>query len=328
MKYDLNFSIIIDKRSSGKTLIDAVSQRFTYHTCDYWQNQITEGVIRINDRATSPGQILNEGDSLKFTIKNFEEPDINCDYQIVFQNDFLFLVNKPAGLPVHSTRRFYRQTLVETMRRRQGIAKISPLQRLDRETSGLMFVADNDRVPAKFYKRLTHYLKRKFYLAIVRGRFPWSHKVCNQSLAEALTPPVKYKMIASDQGKTAQTSFSLLAANNDFSLVLAEIVNGRKHQIRAHLQHLGFPLIGEKLYYKDALYFIKRCNDEMTANDWKELGANNHLLHSFAISTRLPGHDDEIFFAEKVPDEFLQKASFFPDWLSKARQIVISSKQQ
>ncbi|MGM0601192.1 MAG: pseudouridine synthase, partial [Candidatus Rifleibacteriota bacterium] len=328
MKYDLNFSIIIDKRSSGKTLIDAVIERFTYHRGDYWRAKITNGLIRINDQITKPDQILVDGDALTFIIENFEEPDINCEYQIVYQNDFLFLINKPAGLPVHSTRRFYRQTLVETMRRRQNIARISPLQRLDRETSGLMFVADNDRVPPRFYKRLGNYLKRKYYLAIVRGRFPWEQKHLAQPLKEALTPPVQYRMIPSEDGKNAETCFRLLNANDNCSLVLAEIVSGRKHQIRAHLQYLGFPLIGEKLYYKDAYYFIKRCNDEMTDKDWNELGAHNHLLHSFAILTRLPGHQDEIFFGENLPEEFLQKADIFPDWLKKAKQTVISLNRE
>jgi 23S rRNA pseudouridine1911/1915/1917 synthase len=322
MKYDLKLSTIIDARSEGKSLFEAISDRFSYQSPEFWLKRIEEGLITINSQRAKPDQLLCSGDLLDFMVPDFEEPDINTDYQTVWRNDFLLLINKPAGLPVHSTRRFYYQTLVGEIRRREGFTDINPLQRLDRETSGLMFVSQTSAVPKKFHKNFKNYLKGKFYLAIVRGRFSHDELSMTQPLKEASVPPVRYKMIAAPDGKTTRTDFYCIDRNDDFSLVLARLETGRKHQIRAHLEILGFPLIGEKLYYKNALYFLKRCNDELQAEDMAQLGAQNHLLHSYAVKTAFPDEPPSYHYADKFSVEFSQKLDCFKDWQEKARKII------
>lgn len=322
MKYDLELATLIDSRSAGKSLIEAVAERFSYHPSSYWQEKIGQGQVLINQQKAAAAQILGEGDSLSFTIANFEEPDIDTDYQLIWRNDFLLLINKPAGLPVHSTRRFYYQTLVAEIRRREGFADINPLQRLDRETSGLMFLSRTSLVPPKFHRNFKKYLHDKFYLGLVRNRFPWQHICVDQPLKECLTPPVRYKMIAAPDGKQAKSEFFCLAGNNDYSLLLIRLETGRKHQIRAHLEHLGFALVGEKLYCNDGYYFLKRCDDNMTETDWQNLGASNHLLHAYAICTALPGYETQTFFAQKFPAEFAARLSEFPGWQEAAQSII------
>lgn len=322
MRYDLQLETLIDSRSSGKSLLEAISERFSYHPHQFWQEKISLGQVTINKEPAHAGQILAEDDLLSFIIPNFEEPDIDTDYQTVWRNDYLLLVNKPAGLPVHSTRRFYFQTLIAEIRRREGFSDINPLQRLDRETSGLMFLSQTSRVPHRFHKNFKKYLKAKFYLGLVRGNFSWDRIKVSQPLKECKVPPVRYKMIVAPDGKEAESEFFCLGSREGQSLLLIRLETGRKHQIRAHLEFLGFPLIGEKLYYDDASYFLKRCDDNLTETDLDELGASNHLLHAYALITEFPDYGRRIFLANPTSAEFSRYLESFTDWQSETEKII------
>jgi RluA family pseudouridine synthase len=322
MKYDLRLNTVIDARSAGKTLVLAIAERFSYHPVSFWQAKIDDGQILINGKKAFSEQILEEGDDLCFEIPDFEEPDIDSDYQTIWRNDFLLLVNKPAGLPVHSTRRFYHQTLIASIRRNEGSADINPLQRLDRETSGLMFLCWTSLAPRKLKKNFKDYLTGKFYLAVVRGHFPWEKTVVDQPLKESLTPPVRYKMLVAEDGKPASSIFFRLNSDDECSLLLIKLETGRKHQIRAHLEHLGHSLIGEKLYYKEGYYFLKRCDDDLSDSDLMELGSKNHLLHAYAVKTSFPGHEPQTFFASRTSEEFSNFLQRFPGWQEAAKAII------
>jgi RluA family pseudouridine synthase len=324
MKYDLKLTTEIDSRSEGKTLIKAISERFSYHETDYWLEKIKSGQILLNNEIAHSDIVLKSQDILEFTVKNFEEPDIDCSYNMIFSNDYLMIVNKPAGLPVHSTRRFFRQTLVALLRKDMGFNDINPLQRLDRETSGIMILTRISRVPKRFHRRAKKYLQKKYYLAIVRNSVHWQNLTVAAPLSECLQPPVRYKMITSPEGKESRTDFFCIASTSDYSLLLARLDSGRKHQIRAHLEILGHPLIGEKLYFRDAYFFLRRCEDKLNNDDWQKLGAKNHLLHAWAVKTNFPELGARTFFAEQFSDEFTSYLKIFPDWRARALQIIFS----
>lgn len=325
MRYDLKLSTIIDARSAGKSLAEAISDRFSYHSYEYWLEKIAAGLVLVNGCPAEIRQVLQLEDRLDFTVPDFAEPDIDCNYQTVFRNDYLLLVNKPAGLPVHSTRRFYYQTLVAEIRRREGFTDINPLQRLDRETGGLMFLSRTSLVPRRFHRNFSSYLRAKFYLAVVRGVFTHEKLEVDAPLRECMTEPVRYKMIVSAQGKPARTEFfrlGMISAPISASLLLIRLHTGRKHQIRAHLQHIGHSLIGEKLYCEDSKYFLKRCEDNLTAADMKELGSDNHLLHAYACSTEFPGAVPTTFYARETSFEFASFLNHFPNWEVLANRII------
>jgi 23S rRNA pseudouridine1911/1915/1917 synthase len=323
---------LIDERSAGKTLIDFIAERFSYHNPDYWLNKISAQQVTINTINALPDQVLCSDDNVEFLIKNFEEPDIDCDYKTIWKNDFLFAINKPAGLPVHSTRRFYYQTLVAEIRRREGFADINPLQRLDRETSGIMLLTRTGKVPHRFHKRAKTGFLDKFYICLVRGRVSWQHKFVNTPLSEAKVPPIRYRMIPDPLGKSAETDFFLIDQIRQQSMLLARLKSGRKHQIRAHLELLKHPLIGEKLYCRDGYYFLKRCADDLQDSDLLELGATNHLLHAYAVRVRFPVIGEQTFFAKEPSAEFQTKLAEYSGWQSKVEnqieQLICSDQLQ
>ncbi|MFZ5951339.1 MAG: RluA family pseudouridine synthase [Candidatus Rifleibacteriota bacterium] len=322
MRYDLELETAIDERSAGKSLLDAISERFSYHDLDYWLARIKNGQIKVNSQPAAQNQVLQLQDRLQFCIPDFEEPDINTDYKTIWRNEFLLLVNKPAGLPVHSTRRFFHQTLVAEIRRREGFSDINPLQRLDRETSGLMFLSRTSLVPPRFHKNFKKYLHHKYYLGIVRGKVNWQQQTVDTPLKECLQPPVRYRMIADPEGKAAHTDFFCIARNEDYSLLLIRLETGRKHQIRAHLDLLGHPLIGEKLYYDNGSFFMKRCDDNLTDEDLKLLGAHNHLLHAYALSTEFPVEGRRIFLAPPDSPDFIHYLTPFIGWQQETQRLI------
>jgi RluA family pseudouridine synthase len=313
---------------NGQKLLSVISEKFTYHSSKYWQEKINEGLIKINGQKTHSDQILSENDEIEFLIPDFEEKDLNLDYKIIWQDDHLLLVSKPADLPVHSTKRFFFQNLTNILRKDLAIEYLHPLHRLDRETSGLMFYAKTHYALKRLQKNLNRYLTAKFYLGIVKGNFTRDQIEVNRPLADCNSEPVPYRVIVSDKGKQSRTIFHKIDSDSNHSLLLIELKTGRKHQIRAHLEHLGFHLIGEKLYAHNAKFFIKRRNDELTLEDQEILGAKHHLLHCYALSTRLPGNDPQTFISNYFPQDFESYLKYFKNWANKSKEIIVKNTLQ
>lgn len=323
MKYELRLTSLVREKSNGKSLLDELCGRFTYKNAEYWQDKVEIGEVLLNGEPSEANKSLVAGDEIEFIIPDFEEPDIDIDYLKVWENEHLLLVSKPAGLPVHSTKRFYFQTMTAVVRRNENNTSLNPLHRLDRETSGLMFYVKTKYAHRRLQKDFRRFLSGKYYLCLARGIVESSEFDIDVKIAEAHKPPVNYKMIQSEEGKRSFTHFWKLDTNNKFSLLLAKLNTGKKHQIRVHLELAGFPIVGDKLYSFDSKYFIKRCNDELNEDDIKTLGANNHLLHSFAMRASIPGESKtRLFYSFQFSEDFQKYLKLFPNWKEKAIQII------
>ena len=135
---------------------------------------------------------------------------------------------------------------------------------------------------SRFQKNLDRILLRKFYLAVVRGKFPEGEIDCKMPLREDPSDPIRLRMHHHDDGKECWTRFKLVRRLDcpeiapDLSLVEAELMTSRKHQIRAHLAEMGFPIVGDRLYYRDGTYYEKLAQGgELSDDDFKVLGAHS-----------------------------------------------------
>lgn len=322
MKYLLNLTSKVMEKFAGETLLESLTRRFTYRDAQYWNDKILAGQILIDELPASPDRVLCVGETVRFMVPDFEEPDLDTDYQKVFENDNIIIVSKPADLPVHSNRRFYFQTMTAILRRHENLENLNPMHRLDRETSGLMIFMKKNFQRRRYRRNPAMIIKKKLYLAIVKGHISQSSFEVNEPLAESGQLPVRYKMIITPEGKPAETRFYLAAVSETHSLLVADLITGRKHQIRAHLEHIGHPIIGDKLYSHGGLYFMKRCEDNLQQSDLEELGAPHQLLHSWCINLALPDTDQQMIFAHQLPrafDDYLKKLE---DWQPKAMQIA------
>ena len=202
-----------------------------------------------------------------------------------------YVIDKPAGLPVHASAKFYFNTLTRVLGERfPDEPELQICHRLDRETSGCLVVA-RDRAAAAIIKDAfaTKTAVTKEYLAVVHGAAPWDVEATIDLPLRVAQPgdPTRLphvRMLAGPGGSQAITRVRVERRAGDYSLVRCTLVTGRQHQIRAHLAARGFPIVGDKLYAHGDDAFIRYC-DEGLVPDLAELFVTpRHLLHAARIT--------------------------------------------
>ncbi len=315
MIYDLELNSIITAQFNGQSVIDYLTDRFTYKSRKKWLDLIISGCIKINNRIINSDYLLHENDVLTFIVNNYYEPDLDCNYHKIFENENIIVVSKPANLPISSNHRFFKQNMTALIRQDFHLPNINPIHRIDRETSGLLiYLKKNFDKPKSLRKDPRLIMKEKYYLAIVRGEISEKEFTIDIPLIDSNIPPIGYKVIAAKngEGKEASTEFKSLGTAKGYSLLLAKLNTGRKHQIRAHCALSGYPIVGDKLYSFEGKYYLKRFNnEELTEDDYKELGAQHHLLHAYALNLELPNEGLKKLISEYYSEDFKRYMELF-----------------
>jgi 23S rRNA pseudouridine1911/1915/1917 synthase len=218
-------------------------------------------------------------------------------FEVVFEDDRLLVINKPAGLVCHPTKTDAYSSLIGRVRLHLS-ADIHPhlINRLDRETSGIIIVAKQDEVARELRRQWESRLVCKEYLAIVHGHPNVDNGEIDEPLGKDETSRVAIKDRVRPDGAPAQTRFEVLdrftrtlssGETKPFSLLLVQPRTGRKHQIRIHLAHLGHPIVGDKIYGSDEDAYLALVEDRMTVAQREELILPHHALHASAVSFTL-----------------------------------------
>ncbi|WP_298770303.1 pseudouridine synthase, partial [uncultured Fibrobacter sp.] len=272
------------------------------------------GFVSVNGAVATLETVAHRGDKVVYHVTNYTEPEVPTDFEIVFEDDEFMLVAKPAGVPVHHTGHIFYNTFTSIVRRGTDCETATPMHRLDRDTGGLMLFAKYAESAARFQKNLDRILLKKFYMAVVRGDFavegtPAGDPVdCTMPLREDPADRLRLRMHHFEDGKPCHTRFRKVGVGElsqpvggetKYSVVEAELLTGRKHQIRAHLAELGYPILGDRLYSFDGIYYEKMSrswergalepsNQGLSAEDLATLGGNSHMLYAYKVEIRLP----------------------------------------
>ena len=209
-------------------------------------------------------------------------------FEVLFEDDEMLAVNKPADLVCHPTKGDVYSSLISRVRLYLGEGSAPHLvNRLDRETSGVVVVAKSPFMAGKLAGLWEKRKVEKQYLAIVHGHVRDDHGSVEVPLGRDESSHVAIKDCVRPDGALARTDFTVLRrftrAEGDFTLLKVQPQTGRKHQIRIHLAHVGHPLVGEKLYGGDENLYLALVNDRLTEADRQQLILPCQALHAESI---------------------------------------------
>jgi 23S rRNA pseudouridine1911/1915/1917 synthase len=262
------------------------------------QQLIRAGFVRLNGATTRPHQVVRTGDQIEVTQPPPEKIETRPEaipLEILYEDDDLIVINKPAGMMVHPGAGHREHTLVNALlhhcptlsgiggKERPGI-----VHRLDKETSGCLLAAKNDIAHRELSKQFAARTVEKIYLALVAGKLRKQTGVIEERIGRH--PVHRQRMsVSSPRGRVAKTEYRVVRSSDQASLIECRLHSGRTHQIRVHLHHLGNPVLGDKIY---APRFAKNFPRQM--------------LHAWKLGFRHPRTGDWKNFGAPLPDDFKQ----------------------
>lgn len=274
--YHFTYNTHCKERWRNRPLLDIYESEFRDRPVEYYRQSMLRGTIFVNGRRVGPDYVLRNGDLISHTLHRHEPPVTEDPVQIIHEDEDMIVINKPAGVPVHPAGRYNFNSVVEIMKSDRGATFLPYLcNRLDRLTSGIMFIAKNPVAAEALGVKIKDRTVRKEYIARVMGEFPEGEVVCDQPILQ-ISPKLGLNRVRAN-GKSARTVFKRLAYypaegeddiderpktpeqmqdakhrpwinTKGYSIVRCLPVTGRTHQLRVHLQHLGHPIQNDPIY--------------------------------------------------------------------------------
>lgn len=292
------------------------------------QQVIKEGGVSLNGVVATDGKRkVSEGDAISLVMPAARPPDPvgqDIPLDVVYEDEHLIVIDKPAGLVVHPAGGHEDGTLVnaliahcgESLSGIGGVRRPGIVHRLDKDTSGLLVVAKNDRAHQKLAKQFADHGRtgplQRAYLAIAWGTPRRSHGTIAANIERSNKNREKMMVVAEDRGREAITHFSVLERYPPLlkgtqetealaSLIECRLETGRTHQIRVHMAHLGHPLLGDQLYGSG--FATKASRLPEAARD-ALVALGRQALHAALLGFEHPASGEEMLFESEPPAEF------------------------
>jgi 23S rRNA pseudouridine1911/1915/1917 synthase len=262
----------------------------------------------VAERPVKPSTLVVPGMVITLRRKREPEPETPRVLPVVYRDDDLLVVDKPAGLPMHPSARYLSGTLVALARAlARPDEKPDPAHRLDRETSGLVVCGVRPRATRALKLAFASGRMSKAYLAVTEG-IP-REDTFEVDLPLTVGGAIVWIRAVGDRanGKPARTRFQVLErctlGGEPFALVRCEPLTGRQHQIRAHLAAAGWPIVGDKIYGRDETIFVRFTEKALTAQDRAVLRLPRHALHAAQLAFEHPRDRRPMRFEAPLPQD-------------------------
>lgn len=296
--YEQQFLFKVNKDFAGKPLLSFYTEKFKYKNDDYWRSIIENGDVTINHQGVDAETILNLDDEIRTKRHDVQEPDVNAELNILYDQDGLLVLNKSAPIPVHPSGRYFKNSLTTVLRETFPEKKFHTIHRLDKWTTGVLLLATE----VEMAKHLHHLVEtkqiQKQYGVIAIGTFPkepfqieapigrkaGAHRGTGNNITEAKACLTEF-----------ETVFAKEIRGQPHTFLKANPVTGRTNQIRVHVQTAGGYVLNDPLYSP-----YEKSEEEMIPF----LG-----LHCREMRFALPTGEN-VSFQAPWPDEFF---NLFPE---------------
>lgn len=290
-------TVVVDEQNEGQRL-DVFLADFLH--AEYSRSQIKkmieEELIRVGHQVVSPHYKINCGDSIEIVGKrdngtHLQPEEIKLD--IIYEDDDLVIVNKPAGMVVHPANGNQEHTLVHALLYHIKSLKASYgeterpgiVHRLDKDTTGILVVAKHEKAHRFLAEQFKDHSIDRVYYALVKGVVQHDEGICEEPVGRAFVNKKKV-VVKPSGGKDASTSFKVIKRYDQATLLEVRLKTGRTHQIRVHMSHLGHPVMG------DSLYGVK--------SPW----IDRQALHAKVLGFRHPLTGEKMYFESDLPADF------------------------
>lgn len=249
--------IYIDENDENKRLDSYLSEITPDLSRSKIQNFIKSGNVKINDSIKKPSYILKENDKIDFEIPEEEKLEIkpqDIPIEIVYEDENMLVVNKPSGMLTHPTTIERENTLVNALLYKfnnnlsdiNGEFRRGILHRLDRNTSGLLMIAKNNKAHEFLAEQIKNHTITKKYRAVVKGVIKENEFEINSPIGR--NPNQPHKMMTRVDGKPSRTIVKVLERFKEYTYIELTLITGRTHQIRVHMKSINHPIYNDTLY--------------------------------------------------------------------------------
>ncbi|KAF3010084.1 hypothetical protein E8E15_000061, partial [Penicillium rubens] len=303
--YHFTYNTNCKERWRGRQLVEIFTSEFRDRKPEYYRKALEDGLVQVNGVTARPETTLKNGQVISHTLHRHEPPVTSLPVGIIYEDDDLMVIDKPAGVPVHAAGRYNFNTVIQILRSERGSEWLPrPCNRLDRLTSGIMFIGKHAKGADKMAAALKARSVQKEYVARVKGKFPDGVVVCDQPIMQvspklglnrvratgkeattkfrrlAYYPPESAKETesSSDDERPATPPASFANETEGYSIVHCLPLTGRTHQIRVHLQFLGHPISNDPIYSNRRVFGPELGKAEASADRDEEIVARLSLM--------------------------------------------------
>jgi 23S rRNA pseudouridine1911/1915/1917 synthase len=277
-----------------KFITDALEEDTSRTQIQQW---IKDGHVTVNGKPAKPNYKLSLDDIIIVTVPEPIDVELAAEdipLAVIYEDSDVIVVNKPRGLVVHPAPGHYSGTLVNALLHHcqdlsgiNGVLRPGIVHRIDKDTSGLIMAAKNDRAHASLADQLKAHTVNRKYIALVHGNIQHENGTIDAPIGRDSHDRKMYT-VTEKNSKHAVTHFLVLERFGDFTLVELKLETGRTHQIRVHMKFIGHPLVGDPMYGKSK----------------GTMNMEGQALHAAVLGFNHPRSDKPLLFEAPLPDDF------------------------